>query len=99
MLLSLLAGGVGLNLIGGNHVFMLDMHWNPALEMQAADRCHRVGQNRDVHIHKFVCSGTVEERILQLQTKKLELAKNVLDGYVPSCYFSNVVLHDMLQRP
>lgn len=84
MLLSLQAGGVGLNLIGGNHVFLLDMHWNPALEVQASDRCHRVGQTRDVRIHKFICSGTVEERILQLQTKKLELAKNVLEGYV--CY-------------
>ncbi len=80
MLLSLQAGGVGLNLIGGNHVFLLDLHWNPALELQAADRCHRVGQPRDVYIHKFVCTGTVEERILQLQTKKLELAKNVLEG-------------------
>ena len=80
MLLSLQAGGVGLNLIGGNHIFMLDMHWNPALEVQAADRCHRVGQKRDVFIHKFVCESTVEERILQLQHQKLMLAKNVLDG-------------------
>ena len=80
MLLSLQAGGVGLNLIGGNHIFMLDMHWNPALETQAGDRCHRMGQKRDVFIHKFVCEGTVEERILMLQKKKLELAQSVLDG-------------------
>jgi transcription termination factor 2 len=82
MLLSLQAGGVGLNLIGANHVFMLDMHWNPALEVQAADRCHRVGQLRDVVIHKFVTKDTVEERILLLQEKKLLLAKNVLEGCV-----------------
>lgn len=79
MLLSLQAGGVGLNLIGGNHIFLLDMHWNPALETQTGDRCHRMGQKRDVFIHKFVCEGTVEERILMLQRKKLELAQNVLD--------------------
>eukprot|EP00731_Ephydatia_muelleri_P038604 Em0825g1a len=52
MLLSLQAGGVGLNLVGGNHVFIVDMHWNPALEEQAADRCHRMGQKRDVYIHR-----------------------------------------------
>ena len=52
MLLSLQAGGVGLNLTGANHVFLLDLHWNPALEVQAADRCHRVGQTRDVFVHK-----------------------------------------------
>ena len=81
MLLSLQAAGVGLNLTGANHVFMLDVHWNPALEVQAADRCHRVGQLRDVYIHKFICQGTVEERILQLQQRKIQLAKNVLEGY------------------
>lgn len=80
MLLSLQAGGVGLNLVGANHLFLLDMHWNPALEQQAADRCHRVGQKRDVHIHKFVCAGTVEEKILQLQEKKLLLASDVMSG-------------------
>lgn len=80
MLISLLAGGVGLNLIGGNHLFLLDMHWNPSLEDQACDRIYRVGQKRDVVIHKFVCEGTVEEKILQLQEKKKDLAKQVLSG-------------------
>ena len=61
-------------------MFMLDMHWNPALEAQAADRCHRMGQKRDVFVHKFICEGTVEERILLLQQKKLMLAKNILEG-------------------
>ena len=54
MLLALQAGGVGLNLTSANHVFMLDIHWNPALEVQAADRCHRVGQTRDVYIHRYL---------------------------------------------
>ncbi|XP_061484243.1 transcription termination factor 2 isoform X2 [Rhineura floridana] len=80
MLISLLAGGVGLNLVGGNHLFLLDMHWNPALEDQACDRIYRVGQQNDVMIHRFVCEETVEEKILELQTKKKELAKKVLSG-------------------
>uniref|UniRef100_A0AAX7VKL4 Transcription termination factor 2 n=1 Tax=Astatotilapia calliptera TaxID=8154 RepID=A0AAX7VKL4_ASTCA len=80
MLVSLCAGGVGLNLIGGNHLFLIDMHWNPALEDQACDRIYRVGQYKDVTIHRFVCENTVEEKISTLQTKKKELAQNVLSG-------------------
>uniref|UniRef100_A0A7N8WW11 Transcription termination factor 2 n=1 Tax=Mastacembelus armatus TaxID=205130 RepID=A0A7N8WW11_9TELE len=80
MLVSLCAGGVGLNLIGGNHLFLIDMHWNPALEDQACDRIYRVGQRKDVTIHRFVCEGTVEEKISTLQLKKKELAQNVLSG-------------------
>lgn len=80
MLVSLCAGGVGLNLIGGNHLFLIDMHWNPALEDQACDRIYRVGQRKDVTIHRFVCEGTVEEKISMLQDKKNELAQNVLSG-------------------
>ncbi|XP_061774233.1 transcription termination factor 2 isoform X2 [Nerophis ophidion] len=80
MLLSLCAGGVGLNLVGGNHLFLMDMHWNPALEDQACDRIYRVGQNKDVTIHRFVCEGTVEEKISTLQLKKKQLAQNVLSG-------------------
>lgn len=52
MLLSLTAGGVGLNLIGGNHLIMVDLHWNPALEQQACDRIYRMGQKKEVHIHR-----------------------------------------------
>ncbi|XP_075416089.1 transcription termination factor 2 isoform X2 [Tenrec ecaudatus] len=80
MLISLLAGGVGLNLTGGNHLFLLDMHWNPSLEDQACDRIYRVGQQKDVVIHRFVCERTVEEKILQLQEKKKNLARQVLSG-------------------
>ncbi|XP_033113373.1 transcription termination factor 2-like [Anneissia japonica] len=80
MLVSLRAGGVGLNLIGGNHLFVLDMHWNPALEQQACDRIYRVGQKKDVFIHKFVCKDTIEEKILSLQKSKASLAENVLSG-------------------
>ncbi|XP_052773741.1 transcription termination factor 2-like [Mya arenaria] len=80
MLVSLRAGGCGLNLIGGNHLFLLDSHWNPALEDQASDRIYRVGQKKDVYIHRFLCKDTVEEKIVQLQEKKTTLAKNVLSG-------------------
>ena len=80
MLLSLAAGGVGLNLIGGNHLFLTDMHWNPQLEAQACDRVYRVGQLKDVHVHRFVTVGTVEERITELQKRKLELASGILTG-------------------
>ena len=80
MLLSLLAGGVGLNLVGGNHLFILDPHWNPQLEQQAGDRIYRVGQKRNVFIHRFVCKNTLEERILELQEHKLTIARGVLSG-------------------
>merc|ERR1712106_1186471 len=80
MLLSLAAGGVGLNLVGANHLFLLGMHWNPQLEAQACDRVYRVGQTREVKIHRFIVEGSVEERILQLQQKKLGLANEVMTG-------------------
>lgn len=80
MLVSLRAGGVGLNLVGGNHLFLIDQHWNPALEDQACDRIYRVGQKKDVFIHRFLCKDTVEEKIIQLQKRKQNLAENVLSG-------------------
>merc|ERR1712142_54575 len=80
MLLSLGAGGVGLNLVGANHLFLLDMHWNPQLESQACDRIYRVGQIKEVTIHRFLCEGTVEVRIMDLQKKKLALADGILTG-------------------
>ncbi|XP_045453237.1 transcription termination factor 2 [Melitaea cinxia] len=80
MLLSLCAGGVGLNLVGANHLLLLDPHWNPQLEQQAQDRIFRVGQTKHVHIYRFTCLDTVEQSIRQLQKAKLELAENVLTG-------------------
>ncbi|KAK4328240.1 hypothetical protein Pmani_001358 [Petrolisthes manimaculis] len=80
MLLSLGAGGVGLNLIGANHLFLLDIHWNPQLENQACDRIYRVGQTKPVYIHRFIVENTVEQKILELQKKKLQISKDVLSG-------------------
>ncbi|XP_017886271.2 transcription termination factor 2 [Ceratina calcarata] len=80
LLLSLTAGGVGLNLIGGNHLLLVDIHWNPQLEVQAQDRVYRYGQTKDVHIYKFICKDTIEENIKSLQESKLQLAQNALTG-------------------
>jgi superfamily II DNA or RNA helicase len=76
--LSLKAGGTGLNLTAANHVFHYDRWWNPAVEMQATDRTYRIGQKRDVQVHKLVCLGTLEERIDQLLTKKRALASAII---------------------
>jgi superfamily II DNA or RNA helicase len=73
-LISLRAGGVGLNLTAADHVFLLDPWWNPAVEDQAADRAHRIGQERPVLVHRLVAQDTVEERILALQESKRALA-------------------------
>ena len=80
MLLSLTAGGVGLNLVGANHLFLMDLHWNPQLESQAQDRIYRFGQNKPVNIYKFITEETVEVRILDMQNKKLEIANSCLTG-------------------
>ncbi|XP_030764453.1 transcription termination factor 2-like [Sitophilus oryzae] len=80
LLLSLTAGGVGLNLVGGNHLFLLDLHWNPQLENQAQDRIYRVGQTKPVFIYKLMALDTIEERIKALQERKLSMAEGVLTG-------------------
>ncbi|HEY8210594.1 MAG TPA: DEAD/DEAH box helicase [Myxococcaceae bacterium] len=73
MLISLKAGGTGLNLTAADHVFLMDPWWNPAVEEQAADRAHRIGQERPVLVYRMIAQGTVEERILALQDKKRAL--------------------------
>jgi len=77
-LLSLKAGGFGLNLTAANHVFHFDRWWNPAVEDQATDRAHRIGQTQRVQVHKFVCIGTLEERIDVLLEHKRNLADNII---------------------
>ena len=72
------AGGVGLNLTKADYVFILDPWWNPAVENQATDRAFRIGQQKTVHVHKFVCTGTLEERIDQMIEQKMELADNIV---------------------
>ncbi|MDM7937950.1 MAG: DEAD/DEAH box helicase [Cyanobium sp. CZS 48M] len=77
-LLSLKAGGTGLNLTAAAHVIHFDRWWNPAVEDQATDRAHRIGQRRTVHVHKLVCSGTIEERIDVMIQSKRDLAERVV---------------------
>jgi len=79
MLLSLRAGGTGLNLTAADHVFLLDPWWNPAVEQQAADRAHRIGQDRPVVLHRLIARNTVEEGILQLHARKRALADAALE--------------------
>jgi SNF2 family DNA or RNA helicase len=78
--LSLKAGGTGLNLTAANHVFHYDRWWNPAVENQATDRAFRIGQTKNVQVHKFMCAGTLEEKIDAMITSKLELAQDVISS-------------------
>ncbi|MFV2065942.1 MAG: DEAD/DEAH box helicase, partial [Pirellulales bacterium] len=78
--LSLKAGGTGLNLTAASHVIHFDRWWNPAVENQATDRAFRIGQKRNVLVHKFVCRGTIEERIDGLIEEKKSLAEDLLEG-------------------
>ncbi len=77
-LISLKAGGVGLNLTKAEYVFMLDPWWNPAVEQQAIDRAHRIGQENTVFIYRFIAKNTVEEKILKLQQRKVKLAMDLI---------------------
>lgn len=79
-LISLKAGGLGLNLTEAEYVFLLDPWWNPAVEAQAIDRAHRVGQTKQVFAYRLICRDTVEEKILELQKQKRELADAILES-------------------
>ncbi len=83
-LLSLRAGGVGINLTAADYVILLDPWWNPAVEAQAVDRAHRMGQTRPVMAYRLITAGTIEEKVLELQEKKKNLIAGVLgDGSIP----------------
>jgi SNF2 family DNA or RNA helicase len=79
-LISIKAGGLGLNLTEADYVFILDPWWNPAVEAQAIDRAHRIGQKKKVFTYKFITKNTVEEKILQLQKHKLKLSENLIQS-------------------
>lgn len=93
MLLSLKAGGVGLNLTAADTVILFDPWWNPAVEEQAADRAHRIGQTKAVFVYKLVTSGTVEEKIVALQERKREMVASLFEGQEGA--FLNVTLEDL----
>ena len=83
-LISLKAGGVGLNLTAAEYVFILDPWWNPAVEAQAVDRTHRIGQQRPVFAYRLITRDTVEEKILELQNSKRELAADIIGAIDPA---------------
>jgi SNF2 family DNA or RNA helicase len=94
--LSLKAGGVGLNLTAANHVFHFDRWWNPAVENQATDRAYRMGQKRNVQVHKFISLGTLEEKIDEMLESKMSLSENVIstsEGWITE--LSNEELRDL----
>ncbi len=86
-MVSLKTGGYGLNLTRASHVVHYDRWWNPAVENQATDRAFRIGQNKRVLVHKFLCTGTLEERIADLLERKSALAESVIgtgEGWLTS---------------
>ena len=80
-LISLKAGGVGLNLTAADYVFLVDPWWNPAVELQAVDRTHRIGQNKKVFTYRLISEGTVEEKVMALQDRKRKLVGEFLSGH------------------
>jgi SNF2 family DNA or RNA helicase len=87
-LISLKAGGLGMNLTAADYVFLLDPWWNPAVEAQAIDRAHRIGQERSVFAYRIVARDTVEEKILELQDRKREIADAIISR-------DNAILRDL----
>ncbi len=96
-LISLKAGGLGLNLTAANYVIHLDPWWNPAVEDQASDRAHRIGQKQPVTIYRIVTKGTIEEKVLSLHKKKRELADALLEGSEISGKLSYEQLIDLIK--
>jgi non-specific serine/threonine protein kinase len=92
-LISLKAGGVGLNLTAADYVIHLDPWWNPAVEMQAADRAHRIGQDKPVFVYKIITRGTVEEKILKLQEHKKELVDQIISA--EGSFFKSITKEDV----
>ena len=82
-LISLKAGGVGLNLTAADYVFILDPWWNPATEMQAMNRAHRIGQDKSVFVYRYITTNTIEEKIIRLQEKKSKLADTFISSNNP----------------
>jgi non-specific serine/threonine protein kinase len=77
-LISLKAGGTGLNLTEADYVYLIDPWWNPAVENQAIDRCYRIGQNKSVMAYRMICKETIEEKIVKLQERKRTVAADVI---------------------
>ena len=94
-LISLKAGGVGLNLTAADYVFILDPWWNPAAELQALNRAHRIGQDKSVFVYRFISSDTIEEKIQHLQLRKRELAETFVTSNNPFRELSEEEIMDL----
>ena len=98
-LISLKAGGVGLNLTAADYVIHMDPWWNPAAEDQASDRAHRIGQTRPVTVYRLVAKGTIEERIVELHRRKRDLAQRLLEGADAPVRLDAAELLELLRKP
>jgi SNF2 family DNA or RNA helicase len=92
-LISLKAGGTGLNLTAADYVYIVDPWWNPAVENQAIDRCYRIGQDKNVFAYRMICKNTVEEKILDLQAKKKKIAADIIQ--TDDNIMKNITLQDL----
>ena len=97
-LISLKAGGLGLNLTEANYVILLDPWWNPSVEEQAIDRAYRIGQTRDVTVIRMITENTIEQKIVQLQDKKRNISDNILSGTGASSSLTFEEIREMLSR-
>lgn len=97
-LISLKAGGLGLNLTGANYVIHLDPWWNPAVEQQATDRAYRIGQQQKVTVYHLIAQHTIEEKILRMHRTKRDLADSLLEGTDMSHKLTNKDLLEMLSK-
>ena len=97
-MISLKAGGVGLNLTAANYVIHMDPRWNPAVEDQASDRAHRIGQKNPVTIYRLVTKDSIEEKIVNLHKKKRDLADSLLEGTEGSAKLSTNDLMRMIRE-
>jgi SNF2 family DNA or RNA helicase len=97
-LISLKAGGLGLNLTAADYVIHMDPWWNPAIEDQASDRAHRIGQTRPVTIYRLVCKNTIEEKIVKLHQEKRDLAGSLLEGSDISAKMTSEDLLDLIKN-
>lgn len=96
MLISLKAGGTGLNLTAASRVIHFDLWYNPAVEDQATDRAFRIGQTRNVFVHRFICEGTFEEKIDEMIQKKRSIAESISGGETWISKLSNAELKEIL---
>jgi len=92
-LVSTKAGSLGINLIGGNHVIIMDASWNPANDLQATFRCYRYGQTRSVHVYRLIAAGTIEQRIYERQMSKRGLALRIIDEHEVSAMSQDASLY------